>query len=452
MSGVRTLIGSVIVWMRRRWRALLSGAVVGLAAGLAITLWWFNHSFDVARRAFDRQNWSAARAAVARYLVLHPRNPTALLLMAQTYIRDEKVPQEQAAQRAIEYLQRITDNSTYAVDARTQEAWVRLFMLHTPGRAEEILERAIELDRFAVEPRYLLWKLYDLTGRSNLAEDIVWQVLNLTPEQDRAMRLREWYMSQFFPLTGCMGLDYRLGLLAEGQVPTVDVERERFLLFRNAEPDRALGHAALGRWLTREGMPQVALEVLQLAEKQLPPDQQTSPFFLATMIEVCIDLGKFDDAKSYFARWPAEDRGFEYWRWRGVLAEEVHSDFQGAVEAYDQALRRWPGPVDWRMRVRKANCLARLGRAEEAARVRQEAQHIESQMSNAVHERLRRLLANLNDRAALLAMAEFYRDLGRAREAASWLQLALKLPVTATQPVPGDSSESPQESATPPGP
>ncbi|GIW96618.1 MAG: hypothetical protein KatS3mg110_4659 [Pirellulaceae bacterium] len=428
MAGVRSLKNSWTGLSKWPWRTVAAGLVVGTSLALGIIGWWCNRGLSNAHRLLQRQRWSEARWELWRYLWLHPRQPSALLLLADSYIRDESIPQQEAAVRALDTLQQIPDQSTYAAEARTKEGWIQLFMLHQPSRAEEKLRHAAELDRFAVEPRYWLWKLYDLTGRSNLAEPVVWQVLELTPEADRAMRLREWYMSQFFPLSGCAALDFRMGLLGENEIPTVDVERRRFQLFRDAEPDRALGYAALARWLTREGMPQVALEVLQAGEKQLLDTEKSHPFFLATMIEVLIDLGKFAEAEAYFLRWPDEDRSFEYWRWRGVIEEEVRGDYQAAVAAYDQALPVWPGPVDWRMRVRKANCLARLGRAEEAERVRREAKQIEAQMDNSVHAPLRAALADLNDRRSLLRMAEFYRDLGRPREAASWLQLAMKLP------------------------
>lgn len=450
MAGVRTLVGTLAERRWLSWRVLGVGAAVGSVLGLAVLAWWLHAGLEVGRRALGQGQWATARAALSRYLWLHPRNPAALLLLADAYIRDESIPQHDAAHRAIGYLQRIADSSTYGADARTKEGWVRLFMLQTPGHAEAVLKKACELDRHAVEPRYWLWKLYDLTGRSHFAEPFVWQVLELTPEPDRAMRLREWYMSQFFPLTGCASLDYILGILREGEIPTVDVERRRFQLFRDAEPDQAIGHSALARWLVREGMPQVALEVLQLGEKQMAEEQKRSPFFLATMVEVLIDLGNFTQAQEYFNRWPPEDRGFEYWRWRGVLAEEVSSDYQAAVQAYDQALAIWPGPADWRMRVRKANCLARLGRADEAERVRQEAQQIEAKMENPIHERLRRALANLNDFGSLLAVAEFYRDLGRPREAASWLQLAMQLRSAPADSAP-PSSQTPVDVRSPNG-
>ncbi len=444
MAGFRA-IKNRLLSLRGRWlRKLLGAGLLGLLLGLLGLVWWCHQGLSSARSLVSEGKWAAARAHLSRYLILHPSQPAALLLMADCYTRDESVPQAQAAEAALALLRRISDDSIYAAEARTKEGWIQLFMLHQPSRAEETLRRAIQMDQFAVEPRYWLWKLYDLTGRSNLAEPIVWQVIELTPEPERAMRLREWYMSQFFPLSGCAALDYRMGILGENEIPTVDVERRRFQLFRDAEPDRAVGYAALGRWLTREGMPQLALEVLRLGEKRMPENERRHPFFLATMVEILIDLGQLQESEQYFQQWPTDDRGFEFWRWRGVLEEEVRNDYQAALQAYDQALPVWPGPVDWRMRIRKANCLARLGRAEEAERVRREARELEAKMDNSVHVPLRQALAQLNDRASLLRVAAFYRDLGRPREAASWLQLALKLPVP---PDLGNTSE--QDSSHP---
>ena len=42
-----------------------------------------------------------------------------------------------------------------------------------------------------------------------------------------------------------------------------------------------------------------------------------------------MDLGEFEQAEQLFARWPGERSGYEYWKWEGIICDEVRHDDDG---------------------------------------------------------------------------------------------------------------------------
>jgi hypothetical protein len=68
----------------------------------------------------------------------------------------------------------------------------------------------------------------------------------------------------------------------------------------------------------------------------------------------------------------------------------------------------------------KAQSLAKLGRREESEAVRLRAREIELLMELPVHQELRQALADLQQPENLRKMANFYRKIGREREASEW--------------------------------
>ena len=43
-------------------------------------------------------------------------------------------------------------------------------------------------------------------------------------------------------------------------------------------------------------------------------DPLQDPLLIATIIRALDDLGKIDEAAKYFAQWPGEKSGYEYWQ------------------------------------------------------------------------------------------------------------------------------------------
>ncbi|MFN0052241.1 MAG: hypothetical protein ACKV0T_08615 [Planctomycetales bacterium] len=397
----------------------LTGALAVLIVGIG--LWYAQSGLRDAQRLAARRHWQEARGRVGDYLRLHPASDAGKMLLAETLARDEQLPAETAIPRAIELLREIPAGSPHAEEARIRAANLELLVLLRPLRAEALLREATVMNPDSLEAWYALWKLLELTGRSQFAETAFWRVYELTPLADRGERMRDWYMSQFFPATANPALDQLMGFSNPAQTHPAGAEFQRLLEYRNAERDAPAAHASLARWFHNDGDHRQALSLLE--EGWSLPRAFEDGYFVATLTSVAFELGDFDAVAQYVRQWPEPREGYEYWRWEAIAAEEIDHDYPRALDAYARSLQVWPGPADWRTQFRQANCLAKMGRGQEANELRTAARRVEDWMDREVHRRLREQLRRLDDREALEGVVEFYAALGRAREVAAWREV-----------------------------
>ena len=226
---------------------VVAPAVVALAV-VAAAWFWAATGLDDARGYAEYELWPETRVALQRYLWIHPGEPTAQLLLAEALIKDESLSTDEAAEEAFQCLRVIPDEASEGSRARLQEGRIEFFVLCRPTRAERLFRRAAELDPETPEPYYMLWKLKDQTGRAFSAEPEFWKVYEASPVATKAVLLREWYMSQFYPSTANPLLDRLMGIAPTERGDANRTEAIRFIRFRNAEPDSPLGYAALARW------------------------------------------------------------------------------------------------------------------------------------------------------------------------------------------------------------
>ena len=399
-----------------------------LIALVPVTI-WLVYELVQRQRGFTKASelatfglWGNARATLGKYLQLHPGDERARLFMAELWVKDDAIPGDESAPQAIAHLDRIPADSPFSNSANILKGRLQFFILHKPFTAEKLFREVIRRDENSLEAHQLLCNVFQMTGRYHLMEPWFWRTYDLSPPAERAVQLRYWYMSQFFPLTVADEMDQLMGFSAAA-TKSRPVELIRFSSFREAEADEPLARAALARWMERVGKLREALEVMQ-PDKIPVEDLPTDPFFLATLIDLLIGLGEFSQAEERFQQWPGPTDGFDYWRIKAILLEQSQGDFAAALQAYDRALEIWPGPADWRLMHRKAGCLARAKRNEEAITVRARAQAVEQLMKNEVHQRLRYILGSLDNPDYLREMADFYRKLGRTRETAAWMREA----------------------------
>ncbi|MBI5758343.1 MAG: hypothetical protein HZA46_07490 [Planctomycetales bacterium] len=394
-----------------------------LATGVAV---WFgvssfaNYQWSQAEQSAARGRWTRVRGHLERYLTIRPSDARARLLLAEALVKDEaSLQHEDAAQSALRHLELIPDATPQGATARVQEARIRFLILHQPAAAEKLLRHAMKLDTKSSDAPYLLWKLLDLTGRSDWAEETFWKVYAVTPKRERAERLREWYMSQFFPAYANPDLDRLMGFLSGQEQPSVKSEFQRLQHFRETEPDSPVAHAAVAKWFQREGDPKFALQLLDEVEPKLPAPFD-EPFYVATLVAILIDLGEFERAEAVFERWPQPRNGYEFLKWQAIILDELRQQPDQAVEFYDRSLLVWPGIADWRTQYRKAQCLTRLGRVPEADATRNAARKIEKLMEQDYHSELRQAFGNLIDVRQLRKVCDFYRELSRHQELSAW--------------------------------
>jgi tetratricopeptide (TPR) repeat protein len=377
-----------------------------------------NHNRTAAARSIARENWAQARLELARYLRLRPGDSQARLMFAESYARDDSLSAELSAKNAIEQLQCIPDSVPVGARARTQEGRLRFLILNQPIRAESLFRRAIELDDGNYDAHFMLWKLLDMTGRSHLTETLFWRVYELSPALERPLRLREWYLSEFSPGSENAPFDRSMGFLEEAEKPGALVDFRRLQQFTLAEPESPIAGAAVARLFLRENLREKSRETLDQIDRL--DGAYSEPYYIATRIQVLLECGEFDDVEECFKRWPEPRSGFEFWKFKAIILDEIRRDNEAAVEEYDRALEVWPGRDDWQLMFRKAHCLNRLGKKREADEVRNAAARVEKLMERDVHVGVRQALGHLDDPAAIATVVDFYRKLGRTRESQAW--------------------------------
>lgn len=366
----------------------------------------------------SRQEWAPARAALRRYLGLHPGDDAARLLLAEAFGRDEALDSELVAKQAIEELRRIPDTSPQAAKARTKEAVLRFLSLYQPVHAERLFRRALELDPAEYEAHYMLWKVLEMTGRSHLTEQLFWRIYELSSSARRPGLLLEWFLSEFSPSAACAPLDRKLGFLGESEKPETLTEFRRLDRFRTAEPESPIAACSQARIYLREGMRHDARKSIeQFQSFECAWDE---PYCVATQLEILMEFGEFDAARECFSRWPQPREGYEYWKWKAILLDEIDHDDRAAIAAYDRALGVWPGSLNGLLIHRRAHCLDRLGKNREADEARRGAEAIYLLVAPEAFDRLRRAVLNVDNPADIALIVDFYQKLNRTREATVW--------------------------------
>lgn len=416
--------GSRSTAWRRRGVALGAVALAALAAAGV----WCERGLGEATRLAKHGLWAEARAAGGRYLLLHPRDAEANLLVAEALAKDEGVPLAERVGEAVRRLRRVPDGDARAADARKAEARVLLFLARDAFAAEEALEQALELAPDDVEANYLGWRILDLTRRNEEAEPNFRKVLAGTPPAERGTVLRDWYLSQFYPVTSTMELDGLMGFRLTPADDATAVESNRLLGFRASDPDSAAANAAMARWFQAKGDLRFALDLLDGALAARPEEAGADPVFLGTLVDVLIDLGEMDRAGEVFAGWPEGDRSRGYWLAKGRVEQEARDEPAEAAAAYETALASWPGPIDWRTMHRAATCQSRSGNGERAAELRARAGELEGMMDEKTHAGLRKALVRLDNRESLRQLVDFYREIERPVEAEAWGAFIESLP------------------------
>ena len=371
---------------------------------------------DLMRHRF----WRHAREELQNYLTWFGQDARARLMYAESLAQDDSLDPRLAASQAVAQLEAISLDSQLKSEALARAGSLQFLVLNQPVRAERSLRQSLQLNPQAADTHHMLWLLYDLTGRHHLTEEVFWRVYELTDEDDRIQCLREWYLSQFYPLSARVELDRMMHFVGPDEAPDRVTESRRYRRYLEEEPDGAMGYAGLARWCQREGDLNSALRFIHEGREKIR-DIEREPFFVAAEVQIFLDLGRFADAQAGWQNWPVPKAGYDYCKATALVLDEVVGDYPGALKAYEEALRLWPGPMDWRLRYRYSTCLTRAKRIDLAEKQRQQAKQIENLMDDAVHTKLYAAMDTLSDPTALAEVADLYRQLGRPREADSWL-------------------------------
>lgn len=416
LSGIGMRLRSGARWF---WIVLAVALVVVL--GLFIGFQRFDRRLADTERAFRAGQWKRVLELGRSYLETDPANTRVRLLVAEAIARDRTSTSSDQVREALGHLKLIPDDAKEAVEARLIEGRLYLLMLRQPIKAEDSFRRALQGKPQRTEAHTMLWKLYDLTDRWDLAEDHVWWIYEQTSREQRTSPLRDWYLSEFGANAANMELDRYLGFLEPGGQPGIETERRRLEGFVAADPESPEAHAVLARWYHRQRLQRPALELIDAAERL--PGAERVAMLTGLRVAISLELGDVDQAKKVLESWAGPREGYEYWKAAGLVADQIDQNNELASEQYAKAIDTTAGKADWRTQHRLAQCLTRLGRMEEAERVRNHAKEVSSLMEPAVHQGLRRSLFNPLDPQTVGQMVEFYEKLGRSREVAAWKEV-----------------------------
>jgi tetratricopeptide (TPR) repeat protein len=413
----------------RPWRTFTAAAAAFVLGWIGWNL--FQYSAARAAAAAGRQYLRERRDELAeqefsRSLQWFPEDHELRLLWAQAVIGGRNRPAQEAAELALDGLRKIPDASPFAAESRMREGRLALLVLHQPDRAEQLLKKSLELDPKPADAWYLLWKLYELTERAQLAEPWFRGVWERTAAADKPTVLRDWYLSQFSPNAANAELDRRMGFLKPGQAGSGAAAVARLATFQRSEPNSMLTRTINAAYLIQLRDRESALPLLE--ELQSTPEARGSDFFLSIWVDLLLELGRLSDAQTWFEAYTGPRSGFLFDRTAGRMEQTVYRRDEQALECFERALSVWPGPAEWSLLHFRAQSLARLGKREEAEQSRIQARKIESKMELSVHQDLRTLLLHLNEPGVLRTMANFYRSLGCDWEAEEWSRLATELP------------------------
>jgi len=408
--------------LRQRWiRNGAAGILTVALIGAGCVFLWIDRNLTLAQHAIDNGDWKSARDNISVHLRFKRADAAAHLLMAEALIRDDSLVGTTKVYEALEHLNQVRETSAKAADARLYEGRLYLLLLLQPGQAEKSLLSSLKQDPNRLESHSLLWRLYDLTNRWDLAEEHFWSIYDRVSPADREGPLRDWYLSEFSPGAANAQLDRNLGFLGRTELPSAETDRRRLEAFLSAETEWADGYVILARWFKRQSAIQDALSLLERAERL--PGAAANPMLIATRVSIDVEFGEFEHAQQVFDRWSTEREGYEYWKTAGLVADQIRRDNEQAVADYERAMETTPGKSDWLTQHRLAQCLLRMGETERAAIVRSRSKQVELLMESALHTRLRKALLTPRNPQTIAEMVDLYQKLGRLREVSAWQQL-----------------------------
>ena len=408
-----------------RGKTLLYGTLVLLALGSSATYLWLQAGLREAEEAMSRHDLLGARNAAERFLRIAPGNTAAHMLAGNAFLQDDSLDSVEAARMAISHYAKIPDHSDLGAVARSLEGRAAFLVLQEPSRAERLFRRSVALNPDQFDSHYMLWQLDNMTERYFESEPQFRAVYRLCPVEERAFRLREWYSSQFSPLSACGQLDLMMQFRNESEPPSEEVTFRRLSAFLKYEPNEPNTAAALAQWHLRNLSRENALEVLDA----IPAREQAmqSHFYAATLVETLIEVGQMERAGAAFSQWPSPVEGYQYYRIAGIHAQEVQGDLDLAASLFSRAVDTWPGPSDWPLINRLSRCLALQGRKDESQRMRLAAERVEGLSDVKIHLQVRQALGHLDDPDQLEGVVRFYESFHRDWEASAWREVISNL-------------------------
>ncbi len=410
---------------RRTGRGRLLLLMLALAAIWPSYRWWqeaqFRSALQLGQKYLNQRREELAEEQFEICRQIHPQDTQSILLWSEAVMTGRSRTGAEAAELVLSGLRQISDEDAAAAEIRMREGRLLLFVLNRPDAAERMLRRSLALDDRPVDAWYLLWKLYDLTGRFEQAEPFYLATYERTTSEYRPMRLREWYLSQFSQGAANAELDRRMGFLGPDELAGDATVDRRLQAFVDAEPDSLLNQTAQAAFFVQLRDRDKALQTLLRLQQH--EEAAGNAWYLSLTIELLLELGRLDEAAQLADAWQAARDGYLWHRCAGRISQLVRREDEAAVDHFRQARQEWPGNADWSLLHFEAQSLARLGRGEESKRLREQADRIEKLTELDLHRGIRIALQQPNAPATVSEMIAFYSALGRTQEVEAWKQV-----------------------------
>lgn len=400
-----------------------------VAGGLVGWYTWrqykMNQFIETARAALATNDFQSARVYAAKAIKITPSDSVALLLFAEAVFKDETVPAAKRVQQALEALEKIPDQASEGLEARTHEASIYFFDQLKPAQAEASLRRAIAINTDHKQSYFSLMQIYCCTSRETFTAPLFESMIQLAESKAEVIEvLTNWFVSQFAIGSFNRQIDQRLRVdsLYELKIPT---SQKRLLAFRDASPDDQLAQVALAYWfyLRTDGkQAKVLLEELDL--EQLDP---SDPLYLMTAVNVYLEVGEIELAAKLHSYWK-DQTYFEYWRQKGVLEQDYQNNPAEAAESFERALTIWPGAIDPSVYFRLETCYKLIKDPQSAEKFRQLGEELRNRVSTEGIKELQQILIEQDfSQENCDRFAAFYAKLGRQIEAQYWKNLPSQL-------------------------
>lgn len=402
------------------WGVLL--CLLGLIAAYLGAVRWYDQELQTAKDKYKAGEWGAARIAARSALQVaftQESRDKATLLLARASLSDETL-NEAILKEAISSLEQIGPNSSVYADAIAERAKQLLFAQIQVRAAERILRDALRHSPDHLASNQLMFMIYCLTNRPDRADAVFWTGFRQTPAETKVVAFRQWFLSQFTLNGANRSFDIGTGIVPQNREPSNDDIIQRFIAFRDSEPNESAHYGAMAGWWLSRTETKTALELLQIGQERSP--SVANEVYLSSLVQALLNQGNFEQVGELLEQWPEDERSFIYLRHLGVYQESVNQT-EKAVETYKKCLDIWPGPIDANVRHRLNQCLKDLGHPEEAEVVARQTEVTRYWLENRWGF-VRNAMEHLQDERSVRDLLEFFTAIGK-QEAVDFLNAHL---------------------------
>lgn len=398
------------------WGLLLCS--IGLAAAYWGSERWYDQQLQIAKDKFKQGEWGPARVAARSALQVaftQESRDQATLVLAQASLSDETLD-ESLLKEALSSLEQIGPTSSVYPDAIADRAKQLLLAQIQVRAAERLLQEALRHTPDHLASNQLMFTIYCLTNRPDRADPVFWIGFRQTPAEEKVAAFRQWFLSQFTRNGANRAFDIGTGIVPPTREPSDDDIIQRFIAFKDSEPDESAHYGAMAGWWLSRTETKTALELLQIGQER--SSSVANEVYLSSLVQALLNQGNFEQVGELLKEWPEDERSFSYLRHLGVYQESVNQTEQ-AVATYKKCLEIWPGPIDSNVRHRLYQVLKDLGQIEEAEAIARQTEvarfWLEKQWGL-----VRKAIDYLHDERAVGVLLEFFTAIGK-QEAVDFL-------------------------------